>query len=115
MFPLSRMDSIDLINRKVEALHAIKHSIHTLPYNPKTLQAHSDLRAIYLDRLGSLKRLMMDCVEEFSLQEARIQRHINQLQLDKAGFLTHLDSLPETSEDPPLPVPHNTTRESGRA
>lgn len=109
------MDSIDLINRKVEALHSIKHSISTLPYSPKTLQAHSDLRVIYLDRLRSLKRLMEDCVAEFSLQESRIQRHINQLQLDKAGFLTHLDSLPETSEDQPLPVPHNTTRESDRA
>jgi hypothetical protein len=109
------MDSIDLINKKVEALHTIKHSIHTLPYSPTTLQAHSDLRVIYLDRLGSLKRLMMDCVEEFTLQEARIQRHVNQLQLDKAGFLTHLDSLPETLEDPPSPAPHNTTIESGRA
>ena len=109
------MNSIDLINRKVEALHTIKQSIDTLPYSPKTLQAHSDLRVIYLDRLSSLKRLMMDCVEEFGRQECRIQRHINQLQLDKAGFLTHLDSLPETSEDQPSPVPHNTTIESGRA
>lgn len=109
------MDSIDLINQKVEALHTIKHSISTLPYSLKTLQAHSDLRAIYLDRLGSLKRLMEDCVEEFSRQESRIQRHINQLQLDKAGFLTHLDSLPETSEDQPLLVPHNTTIGSYRA
>jgi hypothetical protein len=54
-------------------------------------------------------------VEEFGRQECRIQRHINQLQLDKAGFLTHLDSLPDTSEDPPSPAPHNTTIESYRA
>ena len=77
------MDNIDRINTIVENLHEMKRAINSLPLAQNTIDTHCELRRIYLERLSGLKNLFLLCIEEFNTQESRIQRHINQLQLDK--------------------------------